>query len=58
MIRSPAFQPVTVSASVTVVSPFRAVAPSLTQDRLTGVPWKSIRPPQQTMAGNDSRFMP
>ena len=58
MTRSPTFQPVTGSASVTALSPFFAVAPSLTQVRLSGAPWKSMRPPQQTMAGHDSLSMP
>ena len=38
--------------------PSSAVAPSLTQVRLSGAPWKSMRPPQQTMAGHDSLVVP
>ena len=58
MTRSPALQPLTASASVTVLSPLRAVAPSLTQVRFIGAPWKSMRPPQQTMAGHDCGSRP
>ena len=56
--RSPTRQPVTGSASVTVMSPALAVSPSLTQVRLIGAPCRSMRPPQQTIAGHDCRSIP
>lgn len=58
MMRSPAFQPFTGSASDTAVSPLLAVAPSFTQLRLSGWPCESQRPPQHTMAGHESLFIP
>lgn len=54
----PTFQPVTGSASDTAVSPIFAVAPSFTQARLRGWPCASHRPPQQTIAGQLSLFIP
>jgi hypothetical protein len=56
--RSPTRQPVTASDRVTSVAPGFAGAPSFTQVRLSGAPCKSIRPPQHTIAGHDSRSMP
>ena len=56
--RSPTRQPGTASASVTTASPARAVVPSFTQVRPSGAPWRSIRPPQQTIAGQVSGSMP
>src|SRR3989442_611474 len=58
MTRSPAFHPVTGSASMTVVEPAFAVAPSFTQVRDSGWPCDSHRPPQQTIAGQLSLFIP
>jgi hypothetical protein len=58
MIRSPPRQPDTGPDRVSWALPFRAGAPSLTQVRLSGAPWKSMRPPQQTIAGHDSRSIP
>ena len=58
MTRSPAFHPVTGSASDTAVSPTFAFAPSFTQVRLSGRPCDSHRPPQQTTAGHESLFIP
>ena len=56
--RSPGRQPVTGSASVISAEPALAGAPSLTQVRFMGAPCKSIRPPQQTIAGQDSGSRP
>src|SRR3974377_188474 len=58
MIRSPAIHPVTRSAHIIVLFLAFAGAPSLTQVWLSGAPWKSMRPPQQTMAGHDSLSIP
>jgi hypothetical protein len=56
--RSPTRHPVTGSARLTWRAPFDAVAPSFIQVRLIGAPWKSIRPPQQTMDGHVCRSIP
>src|SRR5437764_13681011 len=57
MIRSPTRQPDAGQESVTDVAPTLAVSPSLIQVRLSGVTWKSMRPPQEAMGVHDPLFM-